>query len=364
MIHVATDVTVQMPPQVADWLNDLFGGPIPDESRATCASCVMCRPTRDASAQRFRPDVKCCGFFPRLSNFTVGAILSDTSPETDIGRASVEARIDAKSGVTPLGLDWPAKYALLYTHADNAFGHSRTMRCPHYIEDGGLCGIWRYRNSTCSTYYCQVVRGSVGREFWDRLKNLLREIESALEIWCIEQLDIESQPLQQLLASRPEVGHQQRVTAWDLDGESDPSHYRHVWGDTWIGRERQFYRESARLVSALSLSDVLAIAGPRVRLNARLSRETYDNLISEHIPERLRWGRFGVIQERGDLRVLQGLGSKDQLVVLARVVDILSLFDGQRSTTEAKEEAKRSGVRMSDWVLQQLIDFRILTATA
>jgi hypothetical protein len=363
MSEQSTTAHVQLPLLMAGWMADLLIGPIPDESRATCDNCAMCRPARGAS-QAFRPDVKCCSFMPRLANFTVGGVLNDRSPETDVGRSSVEARIDERIGVSPFGLDWPAKYALLYTHADNTFGRSRAMRCPHYIDDGGLCGIWRYRNSICSTYYCQVVRGAVAREFWDRLKNLLSEIESALALWCVEQLHLESQPLAQLLASHAEAKRETRVTEWDIDGESDPSLYRQAWGDQWIGRERQFYIESARLVSALSWSDILAIAGPKVRLNARLSREAYVNLMSESIPDRLHWGRFGVIQERGDLRVLQGLGSKDQLIVLARIVDILPLFDGQRSTNEVKQEAKRSGVEVTDWILQQLIDFKILVSAA
>jgi hypothetical protein len=366
MSEHSTTAQVQLPPLMAGWMADLLDGPIPDESRATCDNCTMCRPSRGA-LKAFRPDTKCCSFLPRLANFIVGAVLNDRSPETDIGRSSVEARIDERFGVTPLGLDWPAKYALLYTHADSMFGRSRAMRCPHYIDDGGLCGIWRYRNSICSTYYCQVVRGAVGREFWDRLKNLLSEIESALALWCVEQIHLESQPLAQLLASHAshaDVKRETRVTVSDIDGESDPSLYGQAWGDQWIGREREFYIESARLVSALPWSDILAIAGPKVRLNARLAREAYANLISESMPDRLQWGRFGMIQERGDLRVLQALGSTDQLIVLARIVDILPLFDGRRSRSEVKQEAKRAGVGITDWIVQQLIDFKILVSAA
>ncbi len=101
----------------------------------------MCRPSPETGVAPFRPDVKCCSFFPHLPNFAVGGILNDTSPETDIGRHSVEARIAAKVGVTPFGLDAPATYALLYAQADHAFGVARGLRCPHYIEAGGLCGI-------------------------------------------------------------------------------------------------------------------------------------------------------------------------------------------------------------------------------
>jgi hypothetical protein len=357
---MSSETSVQLPLLTATWLQDLFGGPIPGESRATCSNCTMCRQSGENEAKRFRPDVKCCSFFPHLPNFALGGVLNDTSSETDIGRASVEARIAAKIGVTPFGLDAPPTYALLYTHADNAFGVSRALRCPHYIEAGGLCGIWRYRNSVCSTYYCQVVRGSVAREFWQRLLHLLGEIESSLEHWCVEQLDIGTTALKHLLTSRDNAKRGERVTAADIDSESDPALYRQAWGDTWIGREREFYVSAARLVSALSWSDVLAICGPRVRLAARLGREAYDDLVSDSVPDRLRMGRFGVIKAKGGFVQLQGLGSRDQLVVLAGVVDVLPLFDGQRATADIRAQAKRSGTRISNWTVQQLVDFKIL----
>lgn len=355
-----TTASVQLPPLVAKWMHDLFGGPIPEESRATCNDCVMCRRPAKSEAKSFRPDVKCCSFYPHLPNFTVGGVLNDTSPETDAGRASVDVRITDRIGVTPFGLDAPATYTLLYTNADNAFGISRGLRCPHFVEPGGLCGIWRYRNSICSTYYCQVVRGSVGREFWQRTLHLLSEIEFSLEHWCVEQLDIGSTALAHLLVSRDKAKQPERVTAEDIDRNVDPARYRLAWGDRWIDREREFYMSTARLVSALSWSEILNIAGPRVRLAARLARESYDDLVSDAIPDVLHRGRFGVIDAQDGFVVLQGMGSRDHLPMLPSVVDVLPLFDGQRSTADVLVEAKRSGVRMSEWTVQQLVDFKIL----
>jgi hypothetical protein len=353
---------VQLPPLFAGWMNDLFGGPIPDESRATCSDCVMCRPTAESTARHFRPDTKCCTFYPYLSNYSVGGILNDTSPESDFGRATVEARIDAKFGVTPLGLDAPPTFYVLYKNGGNsAFGANRSLRCPHYIEDGGLCGVWRYRNSVCSTWFCQVVRGNIGRDFWSQLLQLLGEIETTLRLWCVDQLDVGNGPLRYLIARNDGKGDV-RLTAADLDGESDLALYHQAWGDRWVGRERELYSEAWRLVSALSWSDVLQIAGPKVRSLAHLSREAYADLISESMPNRLRRGSYTVAATEREYIMLHGAGAApaDTLPVLAGVVDILPLFDGRRSTAEVIMIAKRSGTRLSEWAVRQLIDFKIL----
>jgi hypothetical protein len=318
----------------------------------------MCRST-GSSGKRFRPDTKCCSFFPYLPNYTVGGILCDTSSEAQIGRATVEARIDARIAVTPLGISPPPTYSLLYAHASAAFGVSRTLRCPHFVEEGGLCGIWRYRNSVCSTYFCQVVRGRVGRAFWQHLQALLGEIESTLKLWCVEQLDLGSAPLKRLLASA-DARQDGQLTAADIDNQSDPGLYRQTWGDRWFGRERELYTESWRLVSALSWSDVSTLAGPKLRSLARMSREAYADLVSEALPDRLRRGSFSVTATEREYVILQGTGSTDQLLVLPRVVDVLPLFDGQRSTAEVRTLVKHSGIRISDWVVRQLVDFEIL----
>jgi hypothetical protein len=350
--------SVQLPLLAASWMNELFDGPIPDESRATCSDCVMCRSTGEHGGRRFRPDTKCCTFIPRLPNYTVGGILHDTSPETDFGRATVEARISSKVGVTPLGVDAPPTFKVLYSHGRDAFGGNRALRCPHYIEQGGLCGIWRYRNAICSTWYCQVVRGTVSRAFWHNLLGLLGEVESALALWCAEQLDVGSAPLAHLLRTMDQKD--ERLTAADMDNQSDPASYRTAWGDRWIDREHEYYLAAWQLVSPLSWPDVLTIAGPRVRAMARLSRDAYADLVSEVIPDRLRRGSFSVTVTRHEYVLLQGAGSLDSLAVLTGVVDILPLFDGQRPTSEAMTLAKHAGTRLSNWAVRQLVDFKIL----
>jgi hypothetical protein len=353
---------VHLPPLVARWTEDLLGGHIPQETRATCSNCAMCQHDSIVKepVEGFRPDVKCCSFFPHLPNYSVGAILSDLSSETDRGRASVQARIDAKVGVTPLGLDAPATYRALYANmSPGTFGVSRAMRCPHYIDEGGgLCGIWRYRNSVCSTYYCRVVRGDVGREFWRRLRQLLGEVEHCLERWCVQELELGTDTMRYLL-ERP---NPTRITAADLDGLVDTKSHQRLWGTRWVNREREFYVAAARLVNSLSWTDVLAIAGVRLGLTAQFTREAYAALVSDAVPTYLVPGLFKVAERKGDHVALQGEDGHDQIVVLRAVLDALPVFDGRRTIGEAIVEMRRRGVRVSEWVVRRLVDFKVLRA--
>ena len=101
----------------------------------------------------FTPQTKCCTYVPEMPNFLVGGVLADDDPELAAGRASLRERMRDKSSMSPLGVARKLSYALRYRHTPDAFGHMQRLRCPHYIEDGGRCGIWRHRESTCSTWF-------------------------------------------------------------------------------------------------------------------------------------------------------------------------------------------------------------------
>src|SRR5262245_2433326 len=171
--RVKRAVTSPLPARYAAWMDQLLG-PIPNEPKATCHDCAMCAPPGSTVATDspkevvfYDPQVKCCSYTPILWNFLVGDLLADQSAEAVIGRATVERRIEAGVAVTPLGLDRPPSYFALYQHISKAFGRTHTMRCPHFIDEGGLCGVWRHRESTCVTWFCKHERGGVGKAFWN-----------------------------------------------------------------------------------------------------------------------------------------------------------------------------------------------------
>ena len=348
------------------WVSELLQGHIPDESNATCSDCAMCSQSKHpatVNTRDFRPDVKCCTYVPHLPNFAVGAILADQSPAATLGRRSVEQRIDARIGVTPIGIDAPPIFDVLYASSrDSAFGVSRALLCPHYVnEGGGLCGIWKYRNAICSTYYCKFVRGAIGKAFWERLNQFLTAVESALEMWCLTAVGIEDNVLggltpATLRRARPGA----RLTSNSLDGIPDLNVYERTWGATWVNRERDFYLASARLVEPLRCADVLEICGAQVQLYASLTRVAYKRLLAYEIPPYLKPGKYSATAAQPGFIALQSYSPDDQIVVPRAILDALLLFDGRRSTLDVITQGRDGGLPLNEWLVRRLVDFEVL----
>ncbi|MCO5168405.1 MAG: hypothetical protein M9894_18860 [Planctomycetes bacterium] len=325
--------------------------------------CSKADGTLPTATYLFEPDVKCCAFLPWLPNFLVGRILrdGDPSPVAQAGRRSVEARVAARVGVTPLGLDRPPLRDLHLRHALDAFGHSRALRCPHYVdEDGGLCGIWRHREATCATWFCRFERGRVGFDLWQQVKALLQEVERDLALRCALDAGVDPALLARLLPQ--DDAPAQAGRPWqELEGAPDPAVYAAAWGP-WEGREVELYRACAALTDGLGWDDVLARSGPRVAARAAAVRAAYDRQVDERLPGRLRAGAFQVAATRrdGGLRAVT-YSPFDAIDLPARLVALLPAFDG-RPTDEVLDALRRDhGVELDAGFLRQLIDWGVLS---
>ena len=235
------------------------------------------------------PRSKCWTDIPSLPNFLVGRILGDSAAESAAGRASVLARIGAGVGVTPAGLAKPPAFALLYRNAADAFGRAVSLRCPHYIAEGGTCGIWRHRQSVCSTWFCKHVRGAVGQRFWESVRYLLDAVERSLASDCVLTLDPGGEAIDRIVVSSDDCDPRRSLSASEVDGRPDPEGYRAAWG-RYAGREHEFYEASARLIEGLAWDDVRRIGGAQVELTGTLVRRRYAELMSDAVPTRLRVG--------------------------------------------------------------------------
>ena len=316
----------------------------------------------DADDERFfDPAIKCCSTVPELSNFLVGGILSDAGADADSvkGRQSAVRRIKESVAVTPLGLGQSAAFKLLYENSDAAFGRSLKLRCPHYVEETGHCGIWRYRGAICSSWFCKHVRGAVGRAFWrDSLERLLVEIESSLGAWCVLQLDIGAEALRDLY--KPGADAQPgSLNSAHLDDRPDPARQRRIWG-RWFGREEEFYIECARLVDRLSWSEVLDICGAESRVQAELTRRAYERLLSDEIPAALKVGPVQLVQVTSAINRVRSYSPLDPLDVPGAVMDVLRYFDGAPCKNALDRIAAEKGIQLSDDLVRKLCDFEVL----
>jgi hypothetical protein len=351
-----------LPPLYQSWMRECLPGPIPGEPHATCHDCAMCpsagEPEPSREAVWYSPATKCCTYLPRLWNFLVGPLLEDGSPEAAAGRTTVLARIDAGVAVTPLGLERDRIYHLLWGPIGEGFGRAERMRCPHYIEDGGLCGVWRWRESTCATWFCKHERGAVGKEFWERLHHALVICERAVSRWCVLELDPGERAIRALFPDLDDR-NPRPLTAPEYDARPDPERHRLVWGD-WAGRELEFYRRSGALARKLPWKRVLGLGGVEAETAVLLLRRSYARLTSTDLPSRLRLAQLNLDHEPDGGAVVATYSDLDPLRLPAEVMGILPLFDGRPTRTVLQAVRRNHPIAIHRSLLRQLVDFGVL----
>jgi hypothetical protein len=348
-----------LPALYGAWLDELLDGPVPWETRATCDDCAMCsKDSPDGSEEFFNPHVKCCSFHPTLANFLVGHIWNDADPQ---GRATIEARLRQRVAVTPLGLEMPPAYRLLFEHKGNGFGRSRALICPHFVDaDGGRCAIWRHRPASCATWFCKHERGAVGERFWNAVHQMLGAVEHSLARWCLLELDIGAAALQ-LLAPPPPRGTTRAIDSKALDASVDPLVYRRLWG-RWLGRELEYYQACADRVARLDWPAVQGIGGSEVGLYARLVHQAYQEHGNNDLPEALRVEPMVVKQMTSDMVHIGTYCGTDPLALPRALFDVLPCFDGRPTVVVLTALAVDKGIRLHENLVRKLVDFEILVS--
>ena len=351
-----------MPTLYAPWLEALLGGPLPGESAATCQSCAMLPATGttpDADALHFHPATKCCTYVPALPNFVVGRVLADTSAAGAAGRASLIARMGDRACMTPLGMDPPPSYLLTYERsAADLFGRAPGLRCPHYLADSGGCGIWPHRMSVCATWFCKHDRGRRGLDFWSAVRDLLGAVERALAVHCVQALAPSAEAARRAVARRRPTPT--TISPAHLGGVL-PAGYHVEWG-RYARREADFFLECARIVEALSWSDVLALGGAEAQLAADVARESYVALITATPPVAPRQGTLTVYALEGTTATCSGYSGTDPLHLPLPLLQVMRVFDG-RPMPRAVAAARAAGVDVDVDVVRRLVDFGMLEET-
>ena len=245
----------------------------------------------------------------------------------------------------------------------HAFGNNRTLRCPHFLEvDGGRCGIWRYRNGVCATWFCKHARGPVGRRFWQALERLLTTVEHQLTRWCIGALDLGHEAVGHVVG----LDNRDGTLAFDgaqLDGVVDESAYRAMWG-RWDGREHEFFRAAGELVRGLTWPEVLAAAGAEARLLASLVVHRYQTLTSDRIPDRLTVGRVKATPVAGGRVQVVADGVPEILDLPRELWAALPAFDGRPVATVLSAITARHRIDVQPSLLRKLVDFELLVPVA
>jgi hypothetical protein len=113
-------------------------------------------------------------------------------------------------------------------------------------------------------------------------------------------------------------------------------------------------------VNALSWSDVLAIAGPDVRVFARLVQEAYKSLMDANSPQRLVVGSFHAKPMGPNVSRVVTYRPYDPLAISKVVLDLLPYFDGRPTAQVLKRIRKEKGIALGEDLVRRLADFQIL----
>jgi Fe-S-cluster containining protein len=318
-----------LPPLFERWLTELHGAAPPEQPRTTCSSCPM---IKDLLADhQFTRETKCCTFFPDMASFLVGGVLLDEHPGMAEGRRRLGERIAMGQQVTPLGVSRPQIFLKLYGVGET-FGKQPALRCPYYIAEGGQCGVWRHRESTCATWFCKYEHGTLGFQFWTAQHRLLKAVERGVATTVALDLGIEEEALDLLLSTRETI-----------DRERDAEIYRAVW-EPWLGREHEYYEETARRVAAMSWADVLERAKGQLEERVVDARATWEQLQSPPpMPDLVRIRPLRRAGGDGRRVLLKSYSDYDPLEVTAETAAALEAIDG-RPVEVIVEELRERGV--------------------
>lgn len=354
-----------LPLNYSKWIYEIIQGSIPTEKLATCHDCAMCKKTEEpeeSAGLYFDPKVRCCSYIPELPNFLIGRILLENDPKNVPGRDKLIDRINGKLHATPLGLGSGKLYNLTYNNSGDAFGTSHHLRCPYYVENGDLCGIWKHRNSVCSTWFCKHERGNYGFRFWDSVKRLLNSIENDLAFACLKELRLNNDAIHQLLLKKEENepdNPARLLETPELDHQTDDKNYSTLWG-SWAGKEMDYYRQCAHFVNKLSWKEVLALCGPEVPLLIPIVQEAYNRLQESELPEFLETGSLKISQITSDAVLIETYSKYNPLSVPPFIFEILAGFDGSHTPDVLRKLLEEKNMEVDEDFVRILLDYHIL----
>lgn len=335
-----------LPGLQARWLDSILDGPLPDEVEATCGDCAML----GGDGLRFSTETRCCTFVPALSNFLVGGGLR----EGGAGRRSLLARVASGVGVSPLGLI-PDPNDVARRVAPERFGQDPSAACPHYEPEAGRCGVWRWREATCATWYCKHTRGARSKAYWNRLHQLVARLERGVAWRCATSLEIPAAGLAAMTPlDRPGGAARADVVGESLDPEA-------LWGP-WLHRVEDYFLACVEVAEALTPEEVLRLAGPEalaMRAALGLGRE---GLSRGELPARVALGSVKLVGLEADAVRLQGYSHLDPLRVPRALFDQLHHFDGRDVGEALRAATEAAGEEVPAEAVAMLLEWDILRA--
>lgn len=212
------------------------------ESLATCENCPQ---ISKGAKPRYHESLKCCTFYPLLTNYLVGGVLAEHLPGADL----ICRQISQRQYVLPLGLGPSPAYQWRFINKNEKdFGNNPDLVCPFFAKNTGGCGLWKYRSSECRSFFCRSEKGEAGERFWRAFNEYLFFVEINLSQEFLLQTGFLPADF------KAQLGRLKRLEFHSGDGQNwylSEWEYQKLW-DHWFGREREFFLQAYEWVKSLS----------------------------------------------------------------------------------------------------------------
>lgn len=218
------------------------------EKTATCDNCLCSSPQR-GSLPYYDSHLKCCTFHPFLPNYAVGALLHNSAETPAFIQEALLHKIQNNEYALPLGIFAPVRYQVQFNNREESdFGNRKDFLCPYFDRQKNKCGIWLYRGSVCTSYFCASDRGEKGLQLWSLLGEYLHLCEMSLAQDCMVSMGMHPD----MIDSQLEYINCSTATAEEMKSDSlSPALFASYWGD-WNEPLLEFYKSSYNYVCQLN----------------------------------------------------------------------------------------------------------------
>lgn len=214
------------------------------ETKATCQQCIQ-------SPKKYKEDLKCCTFWPFIPNYVVGQILLSKEAKYQEAQQVILNHIQKRHWNLPIGLVAPGDYQMSFKkNKKKVFGQDSDFLCPYYSKKNNNCGLWLYRGSVCTSFFCESSYGKSGHEFWHLFENYFSYLEMGLSQEVLVYKDF----------SPRDVTDQLDFLMVQEKIKFSAGRYKKIWKH-FHGQEKDFYIQAARFVDEMPTSQVKEILG-------------------------------------------------------------------------------------------------------
>ncbi len=152
-----------------------------------------------------------------------------------------------------MGLFVPPTYQVRFFNREpQDFGNKDELLCPYFDKKKYNCGIWSYRGSVCTSYFCYSDYGKKGSDFWEYLGEYLNVCEMVLSQDCVVSRGLSPD----ILDPQLEFINCNSATNEELNSNSmSETIFSTYWSD-WTESIEEFYKSCHHYISKFTIEEM------------------------------------------------------------------------------------------------------------